>query len=71
MVAEGEAGGGRRDWEVGVSRYKLLYIELINKILLYSTESYIQYSVINYTEKEKQKPVIQEKDPVCEQVSGA
>ena len=49
----------------------LLYIELINKILLYSTESYIQYSVINYTEKEKQKPVIQEKDPVCEQVSGA
>ena len=66
MVAKGEADGGRIDWEVGVSRYKLLYIELINKILLYSTESYIQYTVINYTEKEKQKPVIQERDPVYE-----
>ena len=66
VVAKGEADGGRIDWEVGVSRYKLLYVELINKILLYSTESYIQYTVINYTEKEKQKPVIQEKDPVYE-----
>ena len=66
VVAKGEADGGRIDWEVGVSRYKLLYIELINKILLYSTESYIQYTVINYTEKEKQKPVIQERDPVYE-----
>ena len=29
------------DWEFGFSRCKLLYIELINKILLYSTENYI------------------------------
>ena len=52
---------------------KLLYVELINKILLYTTESYIQYAVINHTgkEKQKQKPVIQEKDPVWEQVSGS
>ena len=36
---------GRRrgkDWEFGISRYKLLYIEWINnKVLLYSTGNYI------------------------------
>ena len=41
--------------EVRVSRYKLLHIEWINEVLLYSTENYIQYFVITYlgkTEKE-------------------
>ena len=38
-------------WEVGVSRYKLLYVERINKFLLYSTENYIQYTMINYNGK--------------------
>ena len=33
----------RMEWEVGVSRCKLLYIGWINnKVLLYSTENYIQ-----------------------------
>ena len=42
------------DWEFGVSRCKLLYIDWINnKGILYSTESYIQYSEINPNEKEK------------------
>ena len=33
----------RMDWESGISRYKLLYIEWINKVLLYSSGNYIQY----------------------------
>ena len=34
--------------EFEISRYKLLYIEWINnKVLLHSTDNYIQYSVIN------------------------
>ena len=38
--------------EVGVSRWKLLYTEWIsNKILLYSTENYIQYPMINHNGK--------------------
>ena len=48
-------GNGRgKDWEFGVSRCKLLYIERINnKVLLYSTGNYIKYLVINYNGKEK------------------
>ena len=41
------------EWEVGVSKCKLLYMEWINnKVLLYSTENYIQYPMINHNEKE-------------------
>ena len=55
------AGGGGvwgMDWEFGVSRCKLVYIEwLNNKVLLGNTENYFQYLVIyhmeNNTEKEK------------------
>ena len=44
------------DWEFGISRCKLLYIEWIHsKVLLYSTGDYIQYSVINHTGKEYEK----------------
>ena len=44
VVAKGEGVEGGMKWEVGVSRCKLLYIEWINnKVLLYSTENYIQY----------------------------
>ena len=51
-------GGGRMEWEFGVSRCKLLYIELINnKVLLYSTGNYIQYPVINHNEKEYKKQI--------------
>ena len=53
VVAKGEVGGGGMNWEFGVSRCKLLYIEWINnKVLLYSTGNYIQYSVINHNGKE-------------------
>ena len=45
--------GGGMDWEFGVSRCKLLYIECINnRILVYSTRNYIQYPVINHNGKE-------------------
>ena len=40
------------EWETGVSRCKLLYTEWIyNKVLLCSTEKYIQYPVINYNDE--------------------
>ena len=53
MAAEGEGFGRGMEWEVGVSRCKLLYIEWINnKVLLYSTENYIQYPMINHNGKE-------------------
>ena len=42
VVAKGEGVGGRMGWDVGVSRCKLLYTEWINnKVLLYSTDNYI------------------------------
>ena len=40
------------EWEVGVSRCKLLYTEWMNKVLLYSTENYIQYPMVDHNEKE-------------------
>ena len=40
-LPKGKKDKGGMDWEFGISRCKLLYIELINnKILLYSTENY-------------------------------
>ena len=59
MVAKGEEGGGGVDWEFGISRCKLLYIEWINnRVLLYSTGNYIQYPVINHNGKEYEKECI-------------
>ena len=41
------------EWEFGVSRCKLLYMEWINnKVLLYSTENYIQNPMITIMEKD-------------------
>ena len=49
MDAKGEGAGEGKDWEFGISRCKLLYIEWINdKVLLYSMGNYIQYPVINH-----------------------
>ena len=50
---QGEWAEGGIEWEVGVSRGNLLYIEWIdNKILLHSTENYFQYPVIIHSGKE-------------------
>ena len=54
-------GGGRegKNWELGIRRGKLLYVEWINKkFLLYSTWNYIQYPVINHNGKEYEKAYI-------------
>ena len=58
MVAKG-AGRGGKDWEFGISRCTLLYIEWINnKVLLYSTVNYSQYPVRNHSGKEYEKEYI-------------
>ena len=58
MVAKGESVGGGMEWEVGVSRCKLLYIEWINnKVLLYSTGNHIKYPMINHNGRECKKNV--------------
>ena len=49
---QGQRSEGGISQELGISRYKLLYIKQVNnKILLYCTWNYIQYPVINYMEK--------------------
>ena len=59
VVAKGEGGGGGVEWEFGVSRCKHLYREWINnKVLLYSTENYIQYPMINHNGKEYTKKIM-------------
>ena len=59
VVAKGKGSRGGMDWEFGISRCKLLYIEWINnKVLLYSTGNYIQYPVINHNGKEYEKECI-------------
>ena len=59
MGAKGKKGWGGKDWEFGISRSKLLYIEWINnEALLYSTGNYIQYPVINHNGKECEKEEI-------------
>ena len=45
-------GGEELNCKFGISRCKLLYIEQINKVLLYSPENYIQYPIINHNRKE-------------------
>ena len=61
VVAKGEggrAGEGGMDWEFEVSIFELLHIGWIsNKVLLYGTQNYIQYSVINHNGKEYEKNV--------------
>ena len=53
VVAKGKRVGRGMEWEVGVSRYKHLYIGGINNkvLLLYSTENYIQHPRINHNGK--------------------
>ena len=49
---QGGGGWGWVEWEIQVSRCELLYTEWINKVLLYSTENYIPYPMINHNGKE-------------------
>ena len=55
-LPRGRGGGGRRDWEFGGSRCKLLYTGWINnKVPQYNTGNYIQYPTINHNRKEYEK----------------
>ena len=50
--AQGQGLGGGLEWEAGVSRCKLSYVEAINsKVPLCATDSHIQHPVINIMEK--------------------
>ena len=52
VVIKREKLGGVMDWQVVASRCNLLYTEWVsNKVLLYSTENYIQYPMINHNGK--------------------
>ena len=54
LVVDREGGiGGGQEWEVGVSRCKLLHIERKNnKVPLYRTGNWIPYPMINHNGKE-------------------
>ena len=53
---QGKWGQEGMDWELEISRRKLLYTEWINnKVLLYSTGDYIQSPGINNNRKEYYK----------------
>ena len=45
-------GWGREGLGLGLADASYLYVEWINKVLLYSTGNYIQYPVINLNGKE-------------------
>ena len=64
VVAKEEGLGEGVEWEFGVSRCKLLYIEWINsKVLQYSRELYL-YPMINHNRKEH-KSVIYINESLC------
>ena len=56
MVAEGGREGREMDWDLGVSRCKLLHLEWMDsKVLLYSTGDYIQSLGRDHDGKEYKK----------------
>ena len=52
----GEVGGERQIRNIRLT-YKLLYIKISNKDLLYSTGNYTQHLVITYNGKESKKGI--------------
>ena len=56
-LLRGRGGGRGTEWEFGISKCKLLYIEWKNKVLLYSTGNCIEFPVINRNGKEYEKKV--------------
>ena len=67
MAAKKEkARWGGKDWKFGISRGKLVYIGWINnKVLLYSTRNYVQYTVIKQNEKEYEEEYICTTESFC------
>ena len=63
-------GYQRRRWggvnqEYGVNRYAPLYTKQINKDLLHSTGSYLQYLIITYNGKESEEEYIYISESLC------
>ena len=54
-LPRGKGIKGGMDWDFGISRCKLLYIEWVNRAPLYSTGNYIQYTMTNHNGKEYEK----------------
>ena len=54
-LPRGKGIKGGMDWDFGISRCKLLYIEWVNRVPLYSTGNYIQYTMTNHNGKEYEK----------------
>ena len=49
MIAKGDGAGEKMEWQCGVRRCKLSYMEWINnKVLLCSTENHSQSPMINH-----------------------
>ena len=46
------------DWELGIGGCRLLHLECINKVLLYSTGKYIQSPRIDHDAKEYKKECV-------------
>ena len=57
-----ELGGIGLDWEFGVSRCKLSYIEWVNNKVLYRTGNDIHHPVLNYSGKECKKECIRRRN---------
>ena len=59
LVTKGEEGGGGIDEVYEINKHIQPHIRQINnKVLLYSTEKYIQYLLITYSGKESEKEYI-------------
>ena len=54
-LPKGREGEGGMKWEFGISRYKLQYIKINNKDIMYSTGNEIKYPVINRNGQEYEK----------------
>ena len=71
LVAREKGGGGEMDWEFGVGRCKLSYLEWIHsKVLLYSTGNYIQYPGVNNNGKEHKKRMYELDESLCTAETG-
>ena len=56
LVAKGEGVGEAMEWEVGVSRCRLLCMEWINnEVLLYNTGNSPQYPLVNHRKNFKKE----------------
>ena len=66
MLAKGVEDGKELNWEFGIIRYALVYIEWMNiKVQLYNTRNYIQYLMINHNGKEYENECVYITESLC------